>query len=123
MKMFMIIECYNILEKICNTPMAFKNAYGIKMLMNNLSPHRTIAMEAEHAVVDKYNACINEDGTITTEDGSLESASNFANDMNDIFDTDVEWNYGKIQIGVDAFCNIELSVKEVERLSNFIDFI
>lgn len=123
MKLGKIMEGYRALSKICDIALPFRYAYGIKLMMSNMEPHRNIAVAEEKALVERYQISVDGNGVITTANGDRESAIGFMNAMNEIIETDVDWTYDKVQIDMNDISDISFSVREIECLSYFVDFV
>ena len=124
MKQSTIIRAFKALNNIYGQKTSLSVSHKLWTLRNLLAPHWDFQTEKEQEVVRKYEPTIADDGSVKFKSKDDEKAcmDEYMQTVNEIAELDVDLgDFKKIVLHLDD--KLEMSMEDMEALSEFIDFV
>ena len=118
MKQQEYISAYKVIQKYENEKLPLDIAYGLFKVKKILQDQWDFEVARELEIFDLYNPEASEENTFTFK--SVEDQKNFTKDFSELLNMEVDKAFEKVKI--DFGTRIEMSVADIEVLSNFIEF-
>lgn len=118
MKQHIFINAYKTLSKFENKELPLKTSYGLFKLKKALQIQWDFELKQEEEIFSKYHPIQSEDGGLVFD--SPEDQQNFAAELSELLDMDVEEVPEKIDIVQSD--DLVLSVADIEALDYFVNF-
>lgn len=124
MKQSTIIRAFKALNNIYGQKTTLSVSHKLWTLRNMLMPHWEFQSEKEREVIEKYDPEVKPDGSVqfkSKEDGEA-CMKEYTQTVNELADLDVDLgDFKKIVLHFDD--KLEMSVEDMDALSEFIDFV
>ena len=123
MKQSKVIRAYKSITTLYEQKLPLTISHKLWMLRQKLTPTWEFQNEKEQEVIRKYNPTIGEDGSVSFKDNdeAIKFRDEYLKTCNELADLDVDIdNDKKIVLKLDD--KLELSVEDIEALSEFVDF-
>lgn len=123
MKQFKIIRAYKSLSRLYEQKLPLTVSHKLWMLKQKLDPTWEFQNEKEQEVIMKYEPQVSENGQVTfkSDDEAMRCKEEYIAVCKELADIDVDLDdFQKISIALDD--KLELSIEDLEALSDFIDF-
>lgn len=118
MKQREYIDAYKVIQKYENEKLPLDISFGLFKVKKILQDQWDFQVSREREIFDQYKPQLKEDGTFVFEKDSDREA--FMTDFTELFDMDVDKEVEKVHI--DFGSRIEMSITDIEVLSNFVEF-
>lgn len=123
MKQSNIIRAYRTITNLSEQKLPLAVSHKLWTVMRTLTPHIEFQREKEQEVIGKYKYDVAPDGTVKFESQEAEEAfkQEYAKTVDEIANLEVDLDgYKKVILHFDD--KIDLSVDDVEALSDFVEF-
>ena len=124
MKQSTIIRAFKALNNIYGQKTSLSVSHKLWTLRQKLAPQWDFQTEKEQEVIQKYEPDIMPDGTVKfkSKEDEMACMKEYAKTVDELSDIDVDMDdYKKIILHLDD--KLELSIEDMEALSEFIDFV
>lgn len=112
------INAYKVIQKYENEKLPLNVSYGLFKVKKLLQDQWDFEVSRETEIYEKYKVSINEDGTFKFE--TPEDREGFLKDFEELLGMEVVQPIEKIRF--DFGDQIQMSVSDIEALSNFVEF-
>ena len=124
MKQFKIIRAYKTLDNLASQKLPLSVSHKLWTLAHTLQPHWDFQTEKEAEVFKKYEPTYDKDGSMNfgTEERAMECKAEYEKTVAEIANLDVDLDdFKKIVLHLDD--KIDISIADIEALSDFVDFV
>ena len=124
MKQSTIIRAYKALNNIYTQKTSLAVSHKLWTLRNLLAPHYEFQSEKEGELFQKYDPEITPDGKVSFKNPEEEHAfmEEYTQLIRELSEIDVDWDdHKKVVLHLDD--KLEMSMEDMEALSEFIDFV
>ena len=123
MKQSKIIKAYRAINKLYEQKLPLTISHKLWMLRQKLTPTWEFQVDKEQDVIMRFNPIIGENGEVTfnSQEDAMNCKAEYEKTCKEIAELDVDLgDYEKIVLKLDD--KLELSVEDIDALSEFIDF-
>ena len=124
MKQAKIIQAYKVLNNISQQKLPLSVSYKLWTIARMLQPQWEFQKSEEAKVIEKYNPVMNDDGSMSlgSEERAKECKAEYEKTVAEIAEMDIDLGeFKKVALHLDD--NIDISIVEIEALSEFVDFV
>ncbi|MDR1629243.1 MAG: hypothetical protein LBS36_03390 [Oscillospiraceae bacterium] len=120
MTQLQIYNAYNSLKSIVDARLDAKKARDIYFIIKTLEPTYEFIIKRQNEIVKKYNAELNQDGTIKFK--SQEVLQDFEREMKELESLDANIEVNKLTLSDSDLEKIEFSVRDILYLDGIVEF-
>ena len=120
MKQKEISKAYPIVMRLCSWKMPIAKSREIYKIAINMKEHFDFALNEEKKCVEEFGGVLNPDGTISFS--SAENFSSFQSRVDELNESELEWEFKAVTLSESDMGNQLISAKEIMDLEKFVIF-